>query len=317
MNTVLLHNPDAGERQPSIGRLLRLLARHGYSTRYCSIKHQYAEASLAASPQPELVIVAGGDGTLGKVSSHLVCKPWQVALLPLGTANNVATTLGIQGSLDEVVDSWRSAESIPVDCGLVEGLGPPRYFFESLGVGFFAHAMAMAKSAGKRQHFSSPEEKLRFERRIVCAADADSAPVTCRITSSSGSQSGEFLAVELVNGPLIGPRLALAPEALMSDGALDLALWRRDELAELNRWLQSACSSVEETPARRPKRTALVELSLAAADVHIDGTLFSIEDVRQQIAPDRTRLELAVSVIPGALSIRAPVRSATMRTGNS
>jgi len=55
----------------------------------------------------DIVAVAGGDGTVGKVARRLIGSPTPIAILPLGTANNIANTLDVTGkSLKELIRSW-------------------------------------------------------------------------------------------------------------------------------------------------------------------------------------------------------------------
>jgi len=55
----------------------------------------------------DIVAVAGGDGPVGKVARRLIGSPTPIAILPLGTANNIANTLDVTGkSLKELIRSW-------------------------------------------------------------------------------------------------------------------------------------------------------------------------------------------------------------------
>ena len=58
----------------------------------------------------DIVAVAGGDGTVGKVARELIEKRIPIAVLPLGTANNIAKSLGIADiPLQDLVASWTAA----------------------------------------------------------------------------------------------------------------------------------------------------------------------------------------------------------------
>ena len=105
---MLIHNPGAGDQEHSKKKLLDLLEAQGYDCRYFSTKK---EGWDVLDPEVDLIIVAGGDGTVGKVARKMVEQQLNdkipLALLPAGTANNIATTLGIGGELEDIVESWK------------------------------------------------------------------------------------------------------------------------------------------------------------------------------------------------------------------
>ena len=88
MRALLVHNPKAGSGRPSGDELLAALDAAGFSTTYCSTKTGDVDQALA---QPaDIVIVAGGDGTVAKIARSLNDRKTLVAILPFGTANNIA-----------------------------------------------------------------------------------------------------------------------------------------------------------------------------------------------------------------------------------
>ena len=86
--------------------------------------------------------MAGGDGTVGKVARRLIGSPTPIAILPLGTANNIANTLDVTGkSLKELIRSWKTARCINFDAGVAKGPWGTESFVEGFGVGLFAETM--------------------------------------------------------------------------------------------------------------------------------------------------------------------------------
>jgi diacylglycerol kinase family enzyme len=64
-------------------------------------------------------VVAGGDGTVGKVAKRLDRQPYAIAILLLGIANNVAKTLGLEaGSLQDLIKRWKTARCVNFDAGM-------------------------------------------------------------------------------------------------------------------------------------------------------------------------------------------------------
>ena len=91
MRATLMHNPTSGHDGPSADDLLEALRREGVEAAYQSTDESGYEAAL--DDPGELVIVAGGDGTVDKVSKFLVGREVPIAVLPLGTANNISSSV--------------------------------------------------------------------------------------------------------------------------------------------------------------------------------------------------------------------------------
>ena len=70
MNTLLLHNPAAGASHPTRDDLITAVRKAGLSTTYQSIKDEDFKTALGENW--ELVLVAGGDGTVAKVARCLI-----------------------------------------------------------------------------------------------------------------------------------------------------------------------------------------------------------------------------------------------------
>ena len=88
------------------------------------------KAAIARAP---MVIVGGGDGTLSSVVDHFVGKDTVFAVLPIGTANSFARTLGIPLDMDGAVDVIAYGRRKRIDLGIIDG-------------DYFANAAAMGMS---------------------------------------------------------------------------------------------------------------------------------------------------------------------------
>lgn len=77
---------------------------------------------LTASPPYDLVVAAGGDGTVSGVADSLVGHPIPIGILPLGTGNVLAKSLGIPQNLEKAVQVIASSPTLKsVDAMLVNG----------------------------------------------------------------------------------------------------------------------------------------------------------------------------------------------------
>ncbi|SCL30620.1 lipid kinase, YegS/Rv2252/BmrU family [Micromonospora rhizosphaerae] len=106
------------------------------------------EQSLAAAADlgPDLLVAGGGDGTIGTAARLLAHRDIALGLLPLGTTNNFARTVGIPLDLDAAVAVLTDGKVIDVDLGLV---GDMR-FTNHVGVGLSADVMLRTPPRLKR-----------------------------------------------------------------------------------------------------------------------------------------------------------------------
>src|SRR5438067_1635676 len=115
MRVTLLHNPKAGRGHPTGAELTELIRAAGHKVRYRSTKEGKYPRVLDAPA--DLVVAAGGDGTIRKVAVRLVGRGVPLTIIPLGTANNIATSLGICGPPAELVAGWPRARRRKLDVG--------------------------------------------------------------------------------------------------------------------------------------------------------------------------------------------------------
>src|SRR5262245_23742673 len=138
MKVTLIHNPSAGEGDRSdADEIIAIIRAAGHQVAYQSSKEKNWQAALE---QPaDLVAVAGGDGTVGKVARPLLGRSIPIAVVPQGTANNLAHTLELMGiPLKQLVASWATARHLAFDIGVAGGPWGQDNFLESLGTGLFA-----------------------------------------------------------------------------------------------------------------------------------------------------------------------------------
>lgn len=97
--------------------------------------------------QPKLLIVASGDGTLSRVMSILAGSGIEIGIVPLGTTNNFARSLGLPRTTTEAVQSIAHYPAKPVDLGQVND----RYFANVVGVGMSATVAGQVTDSQKKR----------------------------------------------------------------------------------------------------------------------------------------------------------------------
>ncbi|MGH6735404.1 MAG: diacylglycerol/lipid kinase family protein [Methyloceanibacter sp.] len=203
---MLVHNPSAGSGQPTPEALLAILDDAGFSTSYFSSKDDAYKEALARG-DAEIVIVAGGDGTISKVARSIPDRKVLIGVLPLGTANNVARSLGITGKVEAVVKSLRGAPVKRLDIGGAAGPWGKWHFLESVGWG------ALAKAVGCDGPELSRDRKIEWGRDYFAGILAEAEPRHVSFEADGRKIEGDFLFVEILNVGMTGPRVLISPAA--------------------------------------------------------------------------------------------------------
>src|SRR4051794_13938776 len=119
MRAHLIYSPSAGNGGPSEDELLAAFRRAGFQPSSCSVKGPDFPDIL--SKPTDLIVAVGGDGTVTTVLANLPDRSIPVAIVPQGTANNIARSLGIDGSPDRIAAGLRDARERPFDIGVAAG----------------------------------------------------------------------------------------------------------------------------------------------------------------------------------------------------
>jgi diacylglycerol kinase (ATP) len=231
MRAMLVHNPTAGTGSPTTEELIVILEAAGISARACSPKDKGLEKILAHAP--ELVIAAGGDGTIAKVITQLKNRETRVAILPLGTANNVARAFNITGPIEEVVAGWEEGREQNLDIGVASGPFDERRFLEAVGLG--ALAEAAAKKVKEEGTLAKQVERGRdLFRKILRKA----RPIKVKLMLDDRPLKAEVLLLEIMNIGFVGPGLRLATQADPGDGRFDVVFVPAEGREEILEWLE-------------------------------------------------------------------------------
>ncbi|WP_138992624.1 diacylglycerol kinase family protein [Larkinella sp. C7] len=278
----LLHNPGAGDEEHSRKELVALIESEGFICRYASTKkNDWKELKSDV----DFLVVAGGDGTVRKVAKHLlnrklIEKPLPVALLPSGTANNIARTLNIPADDPQpVVQSWRTDQRKRFDVGLVEGLPKKPFFLEGIGYGVFPQLMKEMKDHPVNSS-DSPEDKLRTALEVLADMIQSYKVQSCRIEVDGVDYSGEYLLVEVMNIRSIGPNLVLAPTADPGDGLFEVVLVSESQRDGLLTYVQNRLQGVEGDYWGTVLKGKSIHMQWEGVEMHLDDQLIKSKKPR-------------------------------------
>lgn len=220
----VLVNPSSGRGRVSrqSAEVLRGLAARGdhvVALQGDSEEHARDLLGDAVAHGLDAVVAVGGDGTVHLALQAVVGTPAALGIVPLGTGNDAAVSLGIPTS------SWQSAVAVVLadhtrtfDVGLVrtaEGLS--RYFLCVMSSGFDSmvneRANRMTRPSGDARYVVAMLAELR---RF--------APIPYRVVIDGALVQDDAMLVSLGNGPLFGGGMRVCPSADMHDGQLSM-LW--------------------------------------------------------------------------------------------
>jgi diacylglycerol kinase family enzyme len=279
MLVVVIHNPSAGDNDVVRHELIELISRSGHRVEYFE---SYEPWEPELQRRPDLVCVAGGDGTVAPVARAASQHRVPVTILPMGTANNVAQFLGLQGvPFDELIRGWSRARHQPFDLGVARGSWGEYRFLESIGVGLIADLIAEV-DRGDASHVNDVEQRTgRIDAALEVLEDlvnrAD--PITCELCGDNFTVSGEYLLVEVMNFGAAGPNLKLAPAADGADGLLDVVFARVEDRRVLADYLAAQrLGSYQGTSPLHVRRTDRVRVRCPMRNVHLDDELRSEPD---------------------------------------
>jgi diacylglycerol kinase (ATP) len=235
-------------------------------------------SSIRARPS-DLIAIAGGDGTVGRAACALAGCGIPLAILPFGTANNTALALGVGGEVDELVRGWSSSRPVPFDLATLGAGDTLHPVSEAAGWGIFPAVMEITKRISSPDE---PEDTLDRDRAVFQSVIESAEPRPYAIQIDGQTITGDFLLVEIVNIPLIGPRLALSPDSDPSDGLLELILAGESE----RRALHELAATGQITSDVRPRTVRGKRITVETNDeaFHRDGSLLKRTNKGDQFA---------------------------------
>jgi len=292
---LVIWNPAAGEKAglptntASIEDIRRVMAAHGLGDELFespSAEAAAARVDAAVSDGYDVVVAAGGDGTVRSVAERLLERETALGILPLGSAMNLARSLGIPRDLDEAAAVLAGGHVRKIDVGRVRG----RMFVEQVTVGLSAEAFAKAQAIDHRRWGAALGLLGLLLRRQRTRIDLD----------LDGEHSHTHaLALSIANTPYTGMGIELAPDARLDDGLLDVVIYEGVSALGLARYM-AATFGGRDAPARfRTLRAKNVQVQARRARaVRFDADGGGMTPVE-------------ISVRPGALRVVAPTSGAS------
>ena len=244
-----------------------------------------AMAKHLADDGCDVVVAAGGDGTVRACAEGLVGTDTSLAVLPLGTGNLLAANLDLPDSLDEIVDLVSNGEDVQIDVGEVNG----EVFLIMAGFGLDTTIMDATERESK--------DRLGPMAYVLTAlSHLDDNQVDATILIDDDQPIELSVATCLVGnmGKVLGS-LDLFPEAVWDDGSLDALAISAQGVLDWAAAARETLSAEEETErvSRWTADRVVVEFD-RPQPYQMDG----------EPRPAVPRIEIEIR--PRALSVRRP-----------
>ena len=273
MHTLIISNTSSGKSQSEqVDAVGKELERRGEITHLQPPSLQSFDEDVARAAQgKDLIVVAGGDGTLNCALNALEKKldDLVLAVVPLGTGNDFARTLGMP---EDPVDAARAivdGEERRVDYGRASGEGAERYFLNACMGGF---PVQVNKEIDERV-------KKRAGPLAFWIGGAKAAVKMPEYEIEvDGRRVEECVAVGIGNGRTAGGGIEVFPQADPSDGSLDCCVMQvssvREGLemaAKVRSGEHAGLENVDNSRARRIEIRSEPEL-----EFNVDGDLLGL-----------------------------------------
>ncbi|MFS0752650.1 diacylglycerol kinase [Oceanobacillus sp. 1P07AA] len=226
----IIYNPTSGREaiKRALPNILEKLEVAGFetSTHATTCEGDATEAAkIAVERRYDLVIAAGGDGTINEVINGLAEQEHrpQLGIIPAGTTNDFARALHIPRDIDKAVDVIIEGNTMELDIGRVND---DHYFINIAGGGKLTELTYEVPSKlktllGQLAYYIKGIEMLPFLKATRVRIEYDDQVL-----------EDDIMLFLISNTNSVGGFEKLAPDAKLNDGYFDLLILKKTNLAE-------------------------------------------------------------------------------------
>lgn len=297
MRIVLIRNPESGTASSQGDEVEAQVRAAGHALTVVTTRDNWRDAIKAES---DLVVAMGGDGTVRRVAAALIGRRVPLSIIPTGTANNVATSLGLTRLTPaDIVARWSAARTVPFDIMVAQGCFDDVVAIEGIGVGLFARTIAAldARDNLALAHAEDAQDKLRAAAEHLRERLADAPTMQITATLDGRDISGAYVMFEICNVQAVGPNLILAPRATPTDGRFNVVMVTDDDRKRLDTLLARRGQSGWRVPRLPSKAGAHLTFEWHGQELHIDDKAWPGTDNSFDLEPGT----IDVRIDPGAI----------------
>lgn len=292
-------NPQAGRRSAAgrVDRLADLLAQRGFQV---EVSGGLAEIStlanqLHARGQLRALVGIGGDGTAAELVNR-TDEGVPITLLATGTANLLSKYLGLSGKPEELCRTIAAGHLARLDAGAASG----RIFLIMVGCGFDADVVERLHARRKNDPTGGHIGYLSYVKPILESIRSYEYPeirIYCDQSRDPSAEDGFAPIVArwafVFNLPCYGLGAPLTPEAIATDGLLDVCTFRRGSLWSGLRYLAAVQLGglhrrLADCTMRRARRVRIT--SEEPVPYQLDGDPGGVLPLEVEVLPNRATL---------------------------
>ena len=277
----LIANPGAGKASNAADNLklvIGYLEKNGLKVDVAFAKPKEEATPIARRAIKDgykTVIAMGGDGTIEAVMRGLIGSKGRLGIIPAGTENNIAKSLGIPKDLEEACALIASDHTLKLDMGQVTTRKGKKFiFFEMATIGLSAAVYPDANKAASGKLSSIKATAMTFIHQ-------ETRPRVFLTLDDESKIEVETMLVMVSNTPVFGKNFLVAPGASLQDGLLDISVYPDFSKVELIRYYAavmdggySGDGKVQNYQARKIKVEASPKLEVMADGVTLGkGTI--------------------------------------------
>ncbi len=302
---LVIHNPVAGRRRRKRFRAVRdLLERDGAALDLRATQAPGDATRIARGIEPgeaDLVVAAGGDGTINEVVNGLVAgsrpAPAPLAIVPLGTSNVLAAEIGLGTSPAAAARAIRENATVRISLGRIAERERPegRAFLLMAGAGIDAHAVAGVDPALKR----------RFAQGAYLWAGLRAVLASSGLSYRVEVDGAHYRAASVVvaKASRYGGPFVVAPRARLDAPRFEVCLLERAGLWAV---ALTGMALVLGRLERAPGFISVLGERVRIASVTSDGGESGEPEPVQCDGDDAVRLPVEIAVVPNALDLVVP-----------
>ncbi len=235
----LIYNPHAGQKrsliplktQYSLEDIVGIFQQYQIPVDSFPSKSVEDAIELAKSSQKEgyeVVVAAGGDGTVATIAHGLVGTDVALAVLPMGSVMNIARMLAVPNDMEMAIALIKIGRVRKIDVAEITRIDGQKmeeksYFLEQAGIGFDADLHYYLSGLFERGEYASILKLFKlfvfplFGKRIEVEVDGKVIEKKARMVLVS-------------NGPYSGPGLNFAPKSKLNDHKLMISIFHLNKL---------------------------------------------------------------------------------------
>jgi len=171
-------------------------------------------AREAVAEGADIVVAAGGDGTIGEVLNGLVGTNVALGVIPMGTGNDFVRSIGIGVDIDKAIYNLLEGVPMAIDVGKTQG----RYFVNVAGCGFDAVVAERVNRGFRNLHGTA----AYLAAVVQCLLSYKATQI--RLTLDNEVVESKAMLCSIANARYYGGGMRIAPDAMLTDGLFDIVL---------------------------------------------------------------------------------------------